>query len=94
MPRTGPRGYFAGMSFEPRTAVPAHPAPCGLPVWLPWVLAPAFLLLPVGGCGVAASLRRPHAATLARNQPATVPVTTVATVAPPNRTVAWRSVAN
>ena len=94
MPRTGPRGYFAGMSFESRTAAPAQSAPRGLPVWLPWVLAPAFLLLPVGGCGVAASLRRPHAATLAGSQPATVPVTTVATVAPPNRTVASRSVAN
>ena len=82
------------MQVSVPTAVPASPAGRGLPVWLPWILAPAFLLLPVGGCGVAASLRRPHAATLAGNQPATVPVTTVATVAPPNRTVAWRSAAN
>jgi hypothetical protein len=63
-------------------------------VWLPWVLAPAFLLLPIGGCGVAASLRRPHAAMLAGNAPAVVPVETVATVVPPHRTVAWRSPAN
>lgn len=94
MPRAGPRGYFARMQFEARTATPAHHAPRGLPVWLPWVLAPAFLLLPIGGCGVAASLRRPHAATLAGNAPAVVPVATVATVAPANHTVAWRSVAN
>ena len=32
----------------------------GAPVWLPWVAAPAFLLLPIGGCGVAASLRHPR----------------------------------
>jgi hypothetical protein len=82
------------MQFESRTATPAHPAPRGLPVWLPWVLAPAFLLLPIGGCGVAASLRRPHAAMLAGNAPAVVPVETVATVVPPHRTVAWRSPAN
>lgn len=31
----------------------------GLAVWLPWLLAPAFLLLPIGGCGVAAAIRRP-----------------------------------
>jgi hypothetical protein len=82
------------MQIESRTATPAHPAPRGLPVWLPWVLAPAFLLLPIGGCGVAASLRRPHAAMLAGNAPAVVPVETVATVVPPHRTVAWRSPAN
>jgi hypothetical protein len=76
------------------TAVPASPAGRGLPVWLPWVLAPAFLLLPIGGCGAAASLRRPRAAMAAAIEPATTPVATVATVVPPNRTVAWRSMAN
>jgi len=63
-------------------------------VWLPWVLAPAFLLLPIGGCGAAASLRRPRAAIAAAVEPATTPVATVATVVPLNRTVAWRSTAN
>ena len=76
------------------TAVPAPPAGQGLPVWLPWVLAPAFLLLPIGGCGAAATLRRPRAAMAAAIEPATTPVTTVATVVPLNRTVAWRSTAN
>ena len=82
------------MQPHPTTNESAHPAGRGLPVWLPWVLAPAFLLLPIGGCGVAASLRRPHAATLAGPVPAGVPVAMVATVAPPNQTVAWHSSAN
>ena len=76
------------------TAVPAPPAGRGLPVWLPWVLAPAFLLLPIGGCGAAAALRRPRAAIAAAVEPAPTPVATVATVVPPHRTVAWRSTAN
>lgn len=76
------------------TAVSASSAGRGLPVWLPWVLAPAFLLLPIGGCGAAASLRRPRAAIAAAVEPATTPVATVATVVPLNRTVAWRSTAN
>jgi len=25
------------------------------PLWLPWIAAPAFMLLPIGGCGIAAS---------------------------------------
>jgi hypothetical protein len=28
-----------------------------MPVWLPWLAAPAFALLPVMGCGAAAQLR-------------------------------------
>jgi hypothetical protein len=28
------------------------------PVWLPWITAPLFFLLPIGGCGIA-SVRRP-----------------------------------
>ena len=89
-----PRGYFARMQPQSPSTGSAHPAGRGLPVWLPWVLAPAFLLLPIGGCGVAATLRRPHAATLAADSAAAVPVATVATVAPPNQTVAWHRVAN
>jgi hypothetical protein len=94
LPRAGPRGYFARMQPPPPTADSARPAGRGLPVWLPWVLAPAFLLLPVGGCGVAASLRRPQATTLAAKPPSGVPVGTVVTIAVPNQTVAWRSTAN
>jgi len=63
-------------------------------MWLPWVMAPAFLLLPIGGCGAAATLQRPRAAMAAAHEPAATPVATVATVVPPNRTVAWRSTAN
>lgn len=29
------------------------------PVWLPWVTAPLFFLLPIGGCGIAATRRPP-----------------------------------
>ena len=94
MPRAGPRGYFARMQPPSPTVGSAPPAGRGLPVWLPWVLAPAFLLLPVGGCGVAASLRRPHATTLAAKPPSNMPVGTVVTITAPNNTVAWRSMAN
>ena len=58
----------------------------GLAVWLPWMLAPVFMLLPIGGCGVAAAARRQ--ATLAgRSQrpeprPAAETVATIGTVVP------------
>ena len=68
------------------------PARRGPPVWLPWLVAPAFLLLPIGGCGMAATLRRPAVAEAARA--ATATVATVATVMPGQRTVAWRRSAN
>jgi hypothetical protein len=57
-------------------------------------MAPGFLLLPIGGCGLAASLRRPAVASVAGPAAAPVaPVATVATVAtvmPGPRTVAWQ----
>lgn len=34
-----------------------------MPLWLPWVAAPMFMLLPIVGCGAAASLRRHDVAT-------------------------------
>ena len=40
------------------------------PLWLPWLAAPAFMLLPIGGCGVAESLGR-H--TARDSQPAPAP---------------------
>ncbi len=73
-------------------AAAASPTHRGPPIWLPWVLAPGFLLLPVGGCGMAATLRRPGVAVAAT--PAVVPVETVATVVPPRAAVAWRSTAD
>jgi hypothetical protein len=33
-----------------------------VPVWLPWLAAPVFMLLPIVGCGAAASLRQPEVA--------------------------------
>jgi hypothetical protein len=57
-------------------------------------MAPGFLLLPIGGCGLAASLRRPAVASVAGPAAAPVapvaPVATVATVMPGPRTVAWQ----
>jgi len=52
--------------------MPVDPAP-RTPVWLPWLVAPLFMLLPIGGCGAAASLR--HSA-----EPAAAPV---ASLSPP-----------
>ena len=61
----------------------------GIPIWLPWVLAPGFLLLPISGCGLAATLRRSAFAAAAVDSapqsPALVPVTTVATAVPLRR---------
>jgi hypothetical protein len=43
---------------------PAPPAPprdsrtATVAVWMPWVAAPLFCLLPIGGCAVAGSLRQ------------------------------------
>ncbi|MBM4022708.1 MAG: hypothetical protein FJ284_10805 [Planctomycetes bacterium] len=66
----------------------ARPRP--LPIWLPFLAAPAFALLPVAGCGAAASLRHGQAAVAAAaSQPATppplVPVTAVVTALPRGR---------
>jgi hypothetical protein len=74
LPRTGPRGYFARMPASPASASSYHRRRSGPPVWLPWVLAPGFLLLPIGGCGVAATLRRPATAACAASAPAAVPL--------------------
>lgn len=56
------------------------------PVWLPWVVAPAFLLLPIGGCGAAASLRLPRqvaACEIPQRQPAAPPLVPVAAIMTP-----------
>ena len=101
MPRRSVARYFRRMS--PFPASPATFTSHGPrierspPVWLPWVLAPVFLLLPLGGCGLSVALRRPQAAAQAAGQPEDLPVGTVATVAtvmPAGRTVAWRPKAN
>lgn len=69
---------------------PAAAAPRRHPVavWAPWVCAPAFLFLPIAGCGVAETLRRPApiaAADAPAAAPRLVPITAVVTVMPPRR---------
>jgi len=56
-------------------------------VWLPWLIAPAFVLLPIGGCGVAAGLRQGAAITAAPVEAATagVPIAAIVTALPPAR---------
>jgi hypothetical protein len=60
-----------------------------LPVWLPWLAAPAFACLPVAGCGAAAALRHGRAVAEAPPQPAPspplVPITAVVTATPRGR---------
>lgn len=62
--------------------IPPHAAPPHRrgqpPVWLPWLLAPGFFLLPIGGCGAVAAMRRPVQA--ASSVPLPGPATSVATV--------------
>jgi hypothetical protein len=58
------------------------------PVWLPWVSAPLFFLLPIGGCGAAAVARRPAppaSAAAADPLPGPAPVATMVTVLTPRR---------
>lgn len=60
-----------------------------LPVWLPWLLAPAFALLPVLGCGAAATLKHGRSVAIGSVSPAVtpplVPVTAVVTALPSGR---------
>jgi len=72
----------------PASSTPPHsaPRPWQTPVWLPWVSAPFFFLLPIGGCGVAATARRsPATATAAHPLPGPAPVATMMTVMTPAR---------
>lgn len=73
--------------LAPSTPTPSDSRPWQTPVWLPWVSAPLFFLLPIGGCGVAATARRPPAATAAAAHPlpGPVPVATMMTVLTPAR---------
>jgi hypothetical protein len=48
-------------------------------IWLPWLAAPLFMLAPIGGCGLANSLRRPVAVAEAGARPPVVPVESVVT---------------
>ena len=89
-------GYFPGM---PTNATPSSSPPLPsrpLPVWLPWLAAPAFALLPIGGCGLATRLHRPAAAqagvAAVRPMADAVPLVPVVRIAPldaGHRQVAW-----
>lgn len=76
---------------QPPNSMSPAPRATALQVWLPWVCAPAFLLLPIAGCGLAAGLRRPAlAATVTDSaqprdagEPALVPVRTVVSILQP-----------
>lgn len=82
---------MASVSCTDRTPHADEPRPWLL-VWLPWLLAPCFLFLPIGGCGLAAAIRQPRLARAeaqpadaALVQPPLVPVGTVVTIAQPPR---------
>lgn len=70
------------MTFDAHDSAPLRRRE--MPVWLPWLAAPAFALLPIAGCGAAASLR--HAAQTAAapaGSPPLVPITAIVTALPP-----------
>ena len=87
LPRAGPARYLPAMLTSSNPRQPAS-RPWQPPVWLPWVSAPLFFLLPIGGCGVAAAARRPPAiasSAAAHPFPGPAPVATMVTVVTPSR---------
>jgi len=87
LPHAGPARYFPGMVTS---STPSHPGPRPWQplVWLPWLSAPLFFLLPIAGCGVAAAARRPPAAASSSATyplPGPAPVATMVTVLTPSR---------
>ena len=73
------------MASDPHAS--ARPRRHQLPVWLPWLAAPAFALLPIAGCGAAATLKTAAqtAAASAAASPPLVPIAAVVTALPPGR---------
>ncbi|MFM7136179.1 MAG: hypothetical protein ACKO1M_03790 [Planctomycetota bacterium] len=74
------------MASDPHAS--ALPRRREMPVWLPWLAAPAFALLPIAGCGAAASLRHAAPTRATANTPPApplVPITAVVTTLPPGR---------
>lgn len=72
------------MTSRPHSIVTRAPSVAA--VWAPWLAAPLFALLPIGGCGLAGGLRPATARTRATPGPA-APVVTVVPGA--DRQVAW-----
>ena len=73
------------MAFDTHDSAP--PRRREIPVWLPWLAAPAFALLPIARCGAAATLRhKAHTASApaVASRPL-VPITAVVTSLPPGR---------
>jgi hypothetical protein len=68
---------------RPRPRPPVQPAKSSCHLWLPWVLAPGFLFLPIAGCGAAAAMRRAALRHTVADAPPLVPVATVVTMFPP-----------
>ncbi len=64
-------------------------------VWAPWLAAPLFALLPIGGCGLAGGIRpavaEPPTATAIHAAP---PAPVVTVVTPAVRQVAWGAAAH
>lgn len=87
MPRTPVVAYLPGMrpattiAQATGTTAPSRAAA----VWLPWLAAPAFFLLPIGGCGAMAMVRRPAVAATPTLPGPAAPVTTVVAVMPTAR---------
>jgi len=71
------------------------PTPSAAAVWAPWLAAPLFALLPIGGCGLAGGIRPAVARRPAVAASAPVPDAPVVTILPADdRLVAWRPAAN
>ena len=86
------------------TTAALPPAPArSVPVWLPWLASPLFMLLPIGGCGLATQLHRPAADQVAvrpemaptgLSRVPLVPITRVVPVTADHRQVAWDRTTN
>jgi hypothetical protein len=64
--------------------------PSAAAVWAPWLAAPLFALLPIGGCGLAGGFQRATAQALPETATDQGPGGRVVTVVPgADRQVAW-----
>jgi hypothetical protein len=73
-----------------RPATTAARKPSAAAVWAPWLAAPLFALLPIGGCGLAGGLKPATAQAPPATTAAAVPGGPVVPVVPDaDRQVAW-----
>jgi len=73
-------GVGRPMLFADRSRVGVGRVGSPMPIWLPWLVAPLFMLMPMGGCALAGRLRQ-AAATAVASPVQVAPVATVVTVA-------------